>query len=335
MRHVLLIIGNSGGTHIGQSLLDAAHDLGREAMLERSVAALSPLRLPQALAWRVGRRPLRLRQFSRHIVDLCQTHGVKTMISTGIAPVSANALDALGQMGVRRINFSTDDPWNKAHMAAWFFDALRRYDTVFTPRRANVDDFSTHGCADVRYLPFGYDPQLFPPATAMTGAAASRQILFVGGADQDRIQFFRDFSAQGMSPTLVGGYWEKVEDLAAFAIGQLSAQELRGITANAAVNLCLVRRANRDGHVMRSLEIPAVGGFMIAEDTEEHRALFGAEGENTLYFDSPSQAASKAAWALAHPDERRRMSNSCHQLIISGGHTYGDRLRHMLDDAKP
>ncbi|MEQ1517108.1 MAG: glycosyltransferase [Usitatibacteraceae bacterium] len=134
-----------------------------------------------------------------------------------------------------------------------------------------------------------------------------------------------------MEPTLVGAYWDRHADTAKLTLGQMQAAKLSQATARAAVNLCLVRRANRDGHVMRSFEIPAVGGFMIAEDTAEHREIFGPEGECVLYFAGPIEAAAKTKWALAHPDDRRRMAKECHRRITSGAHTYGDRLHTMLE----
>jgi hypothetical protein len=35
---------------------------------------------------------------------------------------------------------------------------------------------------------------------------------------------------------------------------------------------------------MRSFEIAAVGGCMLARDIDEHREIFGSEGEAAVYF---------------------------------------------------
>ena len=123
---------------------------------------------------------------------------------------------------------------------------------------------------------------------------------------------------------------ERYANTRALSIGLKTASEVRTLTAGAAVNLCLVRRANRDGHVMRSFEIPACGGFMIAEDTVEHRDVFGPEGECVLYFTGPRDAAEQARRALADPAARSLMARAAHQRIVGQGHTYRDRLRQML-----
>src|SRR5262249_4671051 len=153
---------------------------------------------------------------------------------------------------------------------------------ILTPRKSNIADFQALGCRTAIWTPFGFDPSLFPePHGALLGSRGV-DVLFVGGADPDRASFFTKFMREGPKPALVGGYWERFPALRALAVGQKGAAELASMTAAATINLCLVRRANRDGHVMRSFEIPAAGGFMIAEDTNEHRELFGPEGECTL-----------------------------------------------------
>jgi spore maturation protein CgeB len=288
-------------------------------------------RLPRALLWHWGgRRPYRLRAFSDRLLRELVANPPRWLVALGHAPITAEIVRALQDLRVQCIAYPTDDPWNPAHCAVWHLKALPLYDTVFSPRRSNLDDFRRLGCSDVRYLPFGYDERLFGPFIGPASKALAETILFVGGADQDRAQFFSTFLQHGPRPTLVGGYWERYAHTRPLSIGPRTAAELHGLTAGAAVNLCLVRRANRDGHVMRSFEIPACGGFMIAEDTAEHRDIFGPEGECVLYFSGPRDAAEKVRFALADPAGRSRMACAAHHRIVSQGHTYRDRLAQML-----
>src|SRR5690606_33955463 len=97
------------------------------------------------------------------------------------------------------------------------------------------------------------------------------------------------------------------------------------------VALCLVRRANRDGHVMRSFEIPAIGACMLTEDTQEHREIFGEEGNAVVYFRSCDEMIEKLDWLLNHVSERQRLAKTAHELIVNGHHAYKDRLVSMLE----
>lgn len=328
----LLIIGVRGWSHIGASLERAAARLGIRTILFDSARAFRAPRVLQSISWRFGgHRPFKLNRFGEEVVTWCNrtASSSRAVIGTGAAPLTAAALIQLKAAGVFCINYSTDDPWNPNHLAKWHLSALKCCDLVFTPRRSNIEDFRNLGCADVRYLPFAYDEGLFSPSAPLA-TVPSHDVLFVGGADRDRAAFMTRFMRSGLQPALVGGYWSRFTETRGCDLGHKDIETVRQLTAAAAVNICLVRRANRDGHVMRSFEIPAIGGFMLAEDTPEHRELFGVEGRCVLYFTSPEMAAEKARWALANPDERGRMSRAAHALITGGRNTYGDRLLQML-----
>ena len=91
----------------------------------------------------------------------------------------------------------------------------------------------------------------------------------------------------------------------------------------------LVRRANRDGHVMRTFEVPACAGFLLAERTAEHQEMF-EEGREMAFFDSPEELLEKTRYYLAHDAERRRLAEAAHRKVTTGGHTYRDRLVEIL-----
>ena len=106
----------------------------------------------------------------------------------------------------------------------------------------------------------------------------------MGGADDDRIPLAGTLARAGFRLALYGGYWDRVAELKHFARGFVYGRELRLAARLAGCQVCMVRRANRDGHAMRSLEFPAMGACLVSEDTREHRELFGADGEGTLYW---------------------------------------------------
>lgn len=290
-----------------------------------------------AVSWRLGRRPLRIRRFGKSLIERCAQFQPRVVLCVGIAPVSRDVLVTLRKMGISVYNYLSDDPWNPARHARWFLKALRHYDCVFSPRRANLDDLKRHGCPAVSYLPFAYSEEIHLNRDCGTEAQGRTEedpsapdIVFVGGADSDRIPFMTALIQANFHLQLYGGYWERYAQTRHHACGHVQPREAPRVTANAKIALCLVRRANRDGHVMRSFEIPAMGGCMLAESTAEHRDLFGEEGQAVLYFENIPELIQKARWLLDHPDERQRLRAGVHRLITSGGHTYRDRLRSML-----
>ncbi|MDZ7380079.1 MAG: glycosyltransferase, partial [candidate division KSB1 bacterium] len=134
----------------------------------------------------------------------------------------------------------------------------------------------------------------------------------------------------GFKVALYGGYWERYLSTRKFARGHADPRTLRKAIGGAKVALCLVRHANRDGHVMRTFEIPAMGGCMLTEDTAEHCEIFGEEGQAVVYFRTIPEMIEKLRWLLDHPAERARLARAAHALVTTGCHTYRDRLVTML-----
>jgi spore maturation protein CgeB len=242
-------------------------------------------------------------------------------------------LRAIRERGVRTINFLTDDPWNPAHRAPWFLEALPHYDTVFSPRVENLENLREQGCREVRYLPFGFAPRTHHPARVPgeEEATLASDVIFAGGGDADRVPYIAALRQAGIQVGLYGNYWDRFPETRDLSRGLASPELLRKAIRSARIALCLVRRANRDGHCMRTFEVPAIGGAcMIAEDTGEHRAIFGEEGEAVLYFRDPAEMLEKTRRLLGCPAERERLARAAYQLIVQGEHTYRHRLMTML-----
>jgi spore maturation protein CgeB len=329
----IALVGLSGGTHLGGSFARAAQNLGITTLWFDADEAFRAPPLLRTLSWRfAGRRPPRLGRFSAEVAEVCARESPDILVALGTSSLSISALHRLRSANIACIAFSSDDPWNPATRAARHLAAIPAYRIVFTPRRANMEDFRALGCPDVRYLPFGYDEELFNAARVPVDAP-SCDVLFVGGADRDRITFMSEFLRSGLRTALVGGYWERYPETRSFALGFKTPRELNAMTATAKVNICLVRRANRDGHVMRSFEIAAAGGCMLAEDTNEHREIFGSDGESVLYFRDAREASERASLLLARPAERLRLGSAIRARVAGPENTYRARLLTMLEAA--
>jgi spore maturation protein CgeB len=327
----LIIVGISGITHLGSTFLTSAKALNLDCELLNVGSAYQAPKLIKTFNWYLGGKyPTKLKKFSREIVNQCRSYRPQWLLTTGLSAIDSSALKEIGKLGIKRLNFLTDDPWNKAHYAPWFFNALPHYDIIFSPRRANMPDLFKVGCQRVEYLHFGYDEALFYPETVEQEIQTIPDILFAGAADKDRVPYMHALIKSGIQLALYGSFWEKYPETKSHTLGQADVPTLRSAIARAKICLCLVRRANRDGHCMRTFEVSAVGGCMLTEDTQEHRDIFGNEGENVLYFNSVSEMLDKTQWLLEHEQERQRLANNAYKLITQGHHTYGDRLQTML-----
>lgn len=336
-RHVL-VVGNDDGTNVGASLVRAARSLGLAVTLvDARKAWEGPTFLRRVNWWLRGRRPTRMGRFSQHVVDLGHTIRPTWVLTTGMVALDAAAVAMLREQGASVVNFSTDDPWNPAFRAAWFLDSLPHYTRIYTPRRANLDDFRRRGCEQVSYLPFGVDHDVFHPVPLAPEEREAWQtdVTFAGGADAERVPYMAALAAAGLKVRLYGDYWERFDATRPLAAGHANPDTLRRSIAGASLSLCLPRHANRDGHCMRSFEVPAVGGCMLAEDTQEHREIFGPDRETVAYFSSRDDLVRVAKELLDRPAERQRLAAAAHHRVSQPGHSYRDRLRVMLAPEAP
>ena len=331
----LLIVGNPLEYHVGGHLLAAARSLGWEA----EVADLRDARSRNPWINRIhhhwlGKRPARLKPFGQAVVQRCREFRPDFVMTSGLAPLSVEAMREIRIMGIRLVNFLTDDPWNPANAANFFWECLREYDLIANPRQANLEQLRMHGCRRVDYLPFGYNPDYHFIERNPTPEEAKRfacEVAILGGADADRVPLARALAEADMDLALYGGYWDKYADLKKFHRGNVFGRDLRLAVALAKCQICMGRKANRDGHAMRSVEFPAMGACLLVEDTEEHRVLYGGDGETVLYWKNEATLVAQAATLTSDPALNQRLGASLYaHMVLNGKHGYADRLKAIV-----
>jgi len=295
--------------------------------------------LERSLIHKIGyrllhRRPLsywRLNRALRREALALRPDLVLVVKGTYISPGTLTTIKR--ETGAYLVNYATDDPFNPAHATPDLLASIPRYDLYCSTKRAILDDLRKAGARHAAHVFFAYKPDLhFPeaPATDEERRRFTADVAFIGGADQDRIPYATAVARiPGVTLALYGGYWDRCPTLRSHARGFVVGRDYRLALGAARIALCLVRRANHDGHVMRTFEIPACGAFMLAEDTDEHRMLF-AEGKHVAFFDSPEDLAARVRHYLAHDSERQRIAEAGHRHITRGTHTYRDRLAEIL-----
>lgn len=326
----LLLVANPDPIHVGSHFLSAARELGvPTAILDVQLAYAGP-RWRRSVYWHLlDHRPTCLQQFSSMILAQCRKLSPKYLLATGLAPISASDLQAIGNLGIKRLNFLTDDPWNVSHRSDWFLQALPFYDHVFNPRLSNLGDLAEWGCR-ASYLPFAYAPGIHFRFPAQAESEIGPDIAFIGGGDPDRVSALSELLKTGMQIDLHGGYWERYVTTRQFARGMADPEAVRRIAAMAKVSLCIVRQANRDQSCMRTFELAAMGACILAEDSKEHHEIYGQEGFVAYYFRNSTELIEKARCLVLDDSLRHNMRQNTRLWLKQRRDTYQDRLRAIL-----
>lgn len=330
----VMIIGSDGCADVGAHLCRAASGRGLTVRFMSSERAHTSSRLLRSFARRLqGDFPLRAHDFNAAVCQQLADAPPRWLLTTGKAPVLCKTLTEARRLGVISINYSTDDPWNPRHAAQWFFSALKEYDVVATPRSATIPDFQRLGVRRVAHVSFGYCPKAHRPDDRVVEDLSTAEVFFAGGCDNDRLPFFRAMVKDGLRPMLYGGYWNRHLDMRRFHRGFASLDKMATLHAQTPISVCLVRRANRDEHVMRTFEAAAMGACLAMEDTLEHRRIFGPDGDSVVYFHHPKSLVAACRRLLADEGLRQRLRVAARHRVLGGRNTYADRLDQLLATA--
>jgi glycosyltransferase involved in cell wall biosynthesis len=335
----ILLIGNGLFYHIGAFFRQALEELGYEYYFVDEERFLAPLRhsLIHKIAYRLlGKRPLTYWALNREVLNVAQQFRPQIVLIIKGAYIRPETLIFIKKkINAILVNYATDDPFNPINSTRDLINSIAFYDLYACTKRAIMDDVKRAGCPNVVYVPFGYMPSLhFPekPKIAEEKIRFSSDVVFIGGCDKDRAVIFEALihALPDVQLALYGGYWNRFPQFRPYYRGFALGRDFRLALGGAKIALNLVRKANRDGHVMRTFEIPACGAFMLAERTEEHLEFF-EEDKEAVYFSSIDELVDKLRYYLHHDNKRVQIAERGYKRVTLNKHTYKDRLQQILN----
>jgi hypothetical protein len=231
------------------------------------------------------------------------------------------------------VNFNGDDPHNFYSSNRNVLGAIPLYDCVFTWSKSLVDLLLEDGASRVEYLPFGCNPDLSEDVavTQDDSARYGSDITFVGTWDREREKSLEGLSDLNLG--IWGPYWNRVSRKSGLAMcvrgGAVDLTVMEKIYRSSKVVINLMRPQNHLSHNMKTFEIPAMGGFMLAPGTMEHMEIF-EEGKEVAFYDSMEAMRKKAIYFSENDKERAAMARLARQKVLSN-HTYIDRMRQLIN----
>lgn len=243
-----------------------------------------------------------------------------------------------------------DDMFNPNCRTYTFFDSLPYWDTVFVTRQVNIKEYEALGVRAV-FVRKAYTPGLYRPVipSATESEKYKGDVVFIGSFNSpSRADFLAEIihACPDVKFNIWGGGWERLKRpyywinkrrwrtwphlIRATHPYPLWYDEMSKAMNSHKIVLGLLNHYNRDLHTSRTLEIPACGGFMLAERTSEHLEMF-EEGTEAEYFSTWQEAVQKIKYYLAHDEERQAIARRGHERCMVSDYSYYDRAKTVLE----
>ncbi len=244
-----------------------------------------------------------------------------------------STLKTLKKSGIKLISWSLDDTYLWHNRSLYYTFGLKYYDLVVTSKIHNVSELKTIGAKKILFQYQSFDPVYHVPPKSCENSEYSHDVVLVGTYEEDRLQSLLHLANNGIRVHIYGWAKKMPDDYhenLVFHDKHIYLEDYAAAMSCAKISLCFLRKKNRDTHTSRSIEIPACQGFMLAERTDEHKALF-EEGKEADYFSDNNELLEKVKYYLQHPEKTKEIAKMGRQRCVESKYGYNDKIKEILD----
>lgn len=231
------------------------------------------------------------------------------------------------------VGYSPDNMVLRHNQSQNFLKCIPLYDIHFTTKSYVIDDLKKLGAVEVAFTNKHYEQSFHHPRT-LTEEEQHRlggDVGFIGIWEKERCDSILYLANNGIKVRVFGGgKWNEFKNNVNLEVrpGIFSEDYSKALQAFK-ISLCFLRKMNSDQQTSRTMEIPACGGFMLAERTKEHQQLF-EEGKEAEFFSSDEELLKKCRYYLAHEDERSEIAVAGTLRCAISGYSNDESIKRML-----
>lgn len=252
--------------------------------------------------------------------------------------VSGNTLRKIKEISPNTIlvNCTSDNMVMRHNQSQNFLDCIPVYDYHITTKSYIINDLKKLGAKEIIYTRKSYEDTFHYPrcVTEEDRDRLGADVGFVGSWEKQRMESILYLSRNGIKVRVFGeGKWSECmgdnANLKVEAKGLYDMDYPKSI-ACFKINLGFLRKINYDQQTDRTMEIPACGGFMLAERTKEHLELF-EEGKEAEYFSSNDELLRKCRYYLEHDEERELIARAGRRRCMESGYSNVETLKKIIE----
>lgn len=232
------------------------------------------------------------------------------------------------------VSYSPDNMALRHNQSQQYLECIPLYDIHFTTKSYILDDMKHLGAKRINFTNQLYESTYHHP---MSLSKEERKRLggdvgFIGMWEQERCDSILYLAKNGIKVKVFGGgKWNEYKKITNLTIcpAVFSADYSKALQAFK-ISLCFLRKMNFDQQTSRTMEIPGCGGFMMAERTDEHKALF-EEDKEAVFFSSNEELLEKCRYYLVHDEERNAIAKAGHERCEKSFYSNEKGIKMMLD----
>jgi spore maturation protein CgeB len=288
-------------------------------------------------AWRWILRPRIVADFNAHLLEVAESYRPHLLMAFKGNFVLASTVKKLRRRGIRVYNYFPDRMIFARNSS--LEDALREYDCVFDTKRSWDGDMPNRlHLRDRVVLPHGYDPEVHRPAPVAKHETAflGSDVSFVGTYTERKERLLHELVRlrSSLAIRIFGNDWRRCRSplLKKHIHGTaVNGQSYAKAIAASRINLAIMGVSDDalDETTTRTYEIPACGGFMLHERTEEVLTLY-EEDREVACFSSADELAGKIDHYLNHPSQAAQIAKAGYRRAVPN-YSYDSRMQQILD----
>lgn len=301
-----------------------------------------PVRWRSLAGRAVGRivRSLAVREFNSQLLTQTVRHKPDFLLVFKGTFVNGSTLSDLRERGIRTYCFYPDVSF-RTH-GKYLPTALPEYDWVFTTKRFGLDDLRAElGITEASVLLHAYDADLHRPVLCSEDELERYMcdVSFIGTWSPKKEAVLSALAAAVPSLRLRiwGEQWSRVSKTSVLA-GAIAGHEVTGeeyvlaITASR-INLGILSEqrmgaSSGDQVTSRTFHIPAVGGFMLHERTDELLEIF-TEDVNVACYSDAKELVAKVMEFLPQRGRRHEVARQG-RAVVETRHSWDHRIQEIL-----
>lgn len=250
--------------------------------------------------------------------------------------VLPKTLEQLRAMKIKLVNYNPDHPFffsSKGSGNKNVTESIGLYDLHFIYDKRVGQRIEKEYNIPTAMLPFGFElpPNVFEK---IENEPEENTACFIGTCDKIRVEHVMFVASQGITVHVFGSNWDKMIPTNAKNIvvhPPVYSEDFWLNMRKYRLQLNIFRPHNIGSHNMRTFEVPAVGGVMLAPDSPDHQEYF-EPGKEIFTYNSKEEMIAKTREVLAMSQEEiNTIRKNARQRSVESNYSYQRRTKQAYE----